>query len=60
VYSESHSAFDALGETTYDVNEVSAAVLENAKRALINQLMQEVWVRFDKEWTEKVHCLRWE
>jgi hypothetical protein len=53
VYSESNGASDALGETTYEnselhVNEVSAAVLENAKRALVNQLMQEVWIRFDK------------
>jgi hypothetical protein len=58
VYSESNSASDALGETTYEnselnVHEVSAAVLENAKRALVNQLMQEVWVRFDKHWTDK-------
>jgi hypothetical protein len=53
VYSQSDGASDALGETTYDVNEVSAAVLENAKRDLINQLMQEVWVRFDKDWAEK-------
>jgi len=44
---------EALGETTYDVNEVLAEVLENAKRALINRLMQEVWVRFDKDWDEK-------
>jgi hypothetical protein len=51
VYSESNSAFVALGEL--HVNEVSAAVLENAKCALINQLMQEVWVCFNKDWTEK-------
>lgn len=55
VYSESNSASE---ETMYEnselhVKQVSAVILEKAKRTLINQLMQEVWVRFDKDWTAK-------
>ena len=50
VYSESNSASDALGETTF---ENSAAVLENAKRALVDLLMQEFWARFDNDWIER-------
>jgi hypothetical protein len=47
VYSESDE------NSELHANEVSAAVLENAKRALVNQLMQQVWVRFDNDWAEK-------
>jgi hypothetical protein len=43
VYSESNSASNALGETTF----------ENAKRALVDLLMQEFWARFDNDWIER-------
>jgi hypothetical protein len=54
----STSASDALDGTAYfgsalEGDEVLLPILETAKRALVIQLMQEVWGIFDKYWTAK-------
>jgi hypothetical protein len=54
VYSESIASDETIYKNSeLHVNEVSAAAFESAKRTLINRLMQEVWVRFDRDWTAK-------
>ncbi len=48
----------ADGESTMlDGNALSAGIPEGAKQAVVNQLMQEIWGIFDKEWeAEFVAC----